>query len=137
METWQLTGRRLETSRIAKETVKRIARIIDDGFSSRIAGDEKIRVKAENAYNIILEGEATLEELAETLLNMAGQAEEGELIVGVLLRDEDEFILAVNPKTGRIGIARITPEGKEHGHEVYKLYSRASGYVYATKILLD
>ncbi len=137
METWPLMDRSQETSKITRESVKRIAKIIDDGFSSRIAGDEKIRVKAENAYNIILEGEATLEELAEILLDMAAQVGEGELLVGVLLRDEDEFILAVNPKTGRIGIVRVTPEGKEHGHEVYKLYSRASGYVYATKVLLD
>jgi len=132
-----LMDRSQEASKITRESVKRIAKIIDDGFSSRIAGDEKIRVKAENAYNIILEGEATLEELAEILLDMAAQVGEGELLVGVLLRDEDEFILAVNPKTGRIGIVRVTPEGKEHGHEVYKLYSRASGYVYATKVLLD
>ena len=132
-----MMDRSQETSKITRESVKRIAKIIDDGFSSRIAGDEKIRVKAENAYNIILEGEATLEELAEILLDMAAQVGEGELLVGVLLRDEDEFILAVNPKTGRIGIVRVTPEGKEHGHEVYKLYSRASGYVYATKVLLD
>ncbi len=132
-----MMDRSQEASKITRESVKRIAKIIDDGFSSRIAGDEKIRVKAENAYNIILEGEATLEELAEILLDMAAQVGEGELLVGVLLRDEDEFILAVNPKTGRIGIVRVTPEGKEHGHEVYKLYSRASGYVYATKVLLD
>ncbi len=130
-------GRHRETSRIAREAVKRLARIIDDGFSSRLAGDEKIRVKAENAYNIILEGETTLEELAETLLSMASQAREGELLVGVLLRDEDEFILALDRKTGKIGIVRITPEGKEHGHEVYKLYSKASGYMYITNILLD
>jgi len=137
MDTWPLVGKQQETRRIAGRIVKQLVKLIDDGYSARIAGDEKIRVKAENAYDIILEGEATLEELAETLLDLVDQAGERELIVGVLLRDEDEFIVAVNPKTRRIGIVRITPVDKEHGHEVYKLYSKARGYMYATKILLD
>ncbi len=137
METWPLLNKYREVNRTLGKTVKQLTRLIDDSFSGRIAGDEKIRVKAEHAYNVILEGEATLEELAETLLNMANHVAERELLVGVLLRDEDEFILTVNPKNGRIGIVRITPGGKEHGHEVYKLYSKASGYIYATKILLD
>ncbi|MEB3847207.1 MAG: hypothetical protein GSR74_04450 [Desulfurococcales archaeon] len=137
METWPLLNKYREVNRTLGKTVKQLTRLIDDSFSGRIAGDEKIRVKAEHAYNVILEGEATLEELAETLLNIANHVAERELLVGVLLRDEDEFILTVNPKNGRIGIVRITPGGKEHGHEVYKLYSKASGYIYATKILLD
>jgi len=110
-----------------------LAKLIDDELSAKISGNKHIISIADNPETIYEEGEGSLKELIDLLYSLKEKTRD-QYLLGVLLKEDEEFLLVLNSNNNKIGIAKISAKGEEHGHELVGLYSGISGYYYITRL---